>query len=148
MKWNAKDPAWSELVRVYLFSVKRARPHITIDEMAVLMFVFERTYGYKKEQERISLKHFLEGVHKSNSPLMITSRVGLSKTNLLRAIRHLLGKGIIQVHNEAGGGCNWYTVSKPEQINWHQVAEYVKENQPDEIEKGNVLQEIWVGLED
>ena len=145
MSKTKDETSWSELGRVYLFTVKKCRPHVTPDEFLVLMFVFERTYGYKKEWERIPLRHFLDGVFHGQTNECVTTRTGISKTNLLAALRHLTGKGLLLVSSDGKSGSNWYSVAKPEAVDWHRVISYLPENQGDALRRNTVVEAVWSG---
>lgn len=75
---------------------------LTPAEFKVLMFIFDRTVGYKKHAESIPYRHFLDGVWSQGS--LHSVGCGLGESTLKRALRGLVEKGVI----ERGRGQNFY----------------------------------------
>jgi len=69
---------------------------ITPHEMMPLLYIIRRTYGFKKESDNISLSQMLNGIVKHDGT-RLDSGVGLSKPTLLKALKSLAEKGIINV---------------------------------------------------
>lgn len=130
-----KVDRWNELTTIYLDTIKKVRPYITPDEHLVLMFIFERTYGYKKDRETIPLRHFMQGVRTAGGEI-VTTRVGLSKTNLLRAIRHLENKCIIFSDYMRRGGATYYGINQSHEIDYRMIQRYISSEQLSEVSKG------------
>ena len=138
MARTAKSDTWAALMGIYLKLIKPIRPYITPQEFLVLMFIFERTCSFKKSRERIPLRHFLLGVRDAEHNVVAT-RVGLSKTNLLAALRHLENKNIIHGDYEFRGGPCYYEIVPLEEIDFEHVQRYVREHQPKELARGLVV---------
>lgn len=62
--------------------------------MKVLLYIFRRTFGFKKDSDNISLNQMLNGIHRKDGT-RLDGGVGLSKSTLLRALKSLKSKNII-----------------------------------------------------
>lgn len=67
---------------------------LTLAEFKVLMFIYDRSLGFRKLIESIPYRHFFDGVISSNGD-RITFGVGLGETALKKALRGLERKGVI-----------------------------------------------------
>lgn len=130
-----KADRWNDLITIYLGTIKKVRPYLTPDEYLVLMFIFERTYGYKKDRETIPLRHLMQGVRTSEGEI-VTTRVGLSKTNLLRAIHHLENKCVVFSDQVRRGGATYYGINKPDEIDYKMIQRYISSEQLNEVSRG------------
>jgi hypothetical protein len=63
-------------------------------EVKVLLYIFRRTFGFKKDADDISLKQICEGIVKRDGERM-DSGTGLSKSTAVTAIKSLVDRGII-----------------------------------------------------
>ena len=69
---------------------------LTHSELKVLMYIIRRTYGFKKDSDRISLSQICKGIiTKENKQLDFGA--GLSKQGAITAIKDLEGRGLIKV---------------------------------------------------
>ena len=65
---------------------------VTMPEFLVLSFVFDRTWGWSKRRERITLEQFQHGVwQKKGGRKCISGGTGLTKPAIMRAIKTLCG---------------------------------------------------------
>ena len=67
-------------------------PDLSGAELKVLLFVVRRTFGFKRERDRISLAQMLHGIT-TREGRVLHRGVGLSKPTLLGALRSLQAKG-------------------------------------------------------
>jgi chemotaxis protein histidine kinase CheA len=68
---------------------------LTGAELKVLLYICRRTFGFKKESDNISLNQMLNGLVKKDGT-RLDNGTGLSKPTLLKALRDLQDKGIIE----------------------------------------------------
>jgi hypothetical protein len=68
---------------------------LTGAELKVLLYICRRTFGFKKESDNISLNQMLHGLVKKDGT-RLDNGTGLSKPTLLKALRDLQDKGIIE----------------------------------------------------
>ena len=68
---------------------------LTGAELKVLLYICRRTFGFKKESDNISLSQMLFGLVKHDGT-RLDAGTGLSKPTLLKALRDLQDKGIIE----------------------------------------------------
>jgi hypothetical protein len=64
-------------------------------ELKALLYICRRTFGFKKESDNISLNQLLHGLSKKDGT-QLDAGTGLSKPTLLKALRELQDKGIIE----------------------------------------------------
>ena len=74
-------------------------PTLSGAELKTLLFVIRRTFGFKKDQEAISLSQMLGGV-RTRDGRTLHGGVGLCKETLLGALRSLRAKGIIRAERQ------------------------------------------------
>lgn len=69
--------------------------HLTGVECKVLDYIFRRTFGFKKDSDRISLSQMVNGIVKADGE-RLDSGVGESRSGVVRALAGLETKGIIK----------------------------------------------------
>jgi len=96
--------------------------HITSAEAKVMLFLFRKTYGYRKSGDRVSLAQLEHGTVSSDGTI-IDRGTGLSRATIWRALKGLQAKGLIEVHRQttpAGDSdVNYYRIREalaPEQV--------------------------------
>jgi hypothetical protein len=67
--------------------------HLTAYEFTVLTFIYERTYPYGKDAERIPFRHFLKGVYSSGE--LLHAPVNMSRASLVRSLSAMRKKGML-----------------------------------------------------
>ena len=103
-------------------------PFTKIGEMKVLLYILRKTYGFKKQEDRISLSQFAKGT-------------GLSERYIQRVIPHLIEHNMIWREmrpNPAGNPRAWFGIQKdyscwiekPDEEFWIPLSVGVKENEP------------------
>jgi len=70
-------------------------PDLSGAELKVLLFVVRRTFGFKRDDDAISLAQMLQGIT-TREGRVLHRGVGLSKPTLLSALRSLQAKGILR----------------------------------------------------
>lgn len=70
-------------------------PDLSGAELKVLLFVVRRTFGFKRDCDRISLSQMLHGIT-TREGRVLHRGVGLSKPTLLGALRSLHAKGVLR----------------------------------------------------
>src|SRR5215213_10108754 len=70
-------------------------PDLSGAELKVLLFVVRRTFGFKRDDDAISLSQMLHGIT-TREGRVLHRGVGLSKPTLLAALRSLQTKGILR----------------------------------------------------
>jgi phage replication O-like protein O len=75
-------------------------PLLTGAELKVLLYICRRTFGFKKDYDRISLDQMINGIRKKNGKVLDTG-TGLSKASVARALKKLSGKNIITRHRNS-----------------------------------------------
>lgn len=69
-------------------------PRLNGGEVKVLLYIFRRTFGFKKEKDCISISQMLNGIVKRNG-VRLDHGAGLSKPSLCRALNTLAKKHVI-----------------------------------------------------
>lgn len=72
-------------------------PILSGGELKVLFYITRRTFGFKKEQDSISLSQMLNGI-RTKSGRQLDYGTGLSKKTLLLALRNLKDILVMTVH--------------------------------------------------
>jgi hypothetical protein len=103
---NLKNPIFYRDLHRYMS--RYWKPHIKASEYAVLDFVFDRTIGWGKLWEIISLRHFATGVW--NETKVFTDGTGLGKRTIQRALNRLVELGMVRKQGEKGERC-WYSLN-------------------------------------
>src|SRR5215217_7316225 len=63
-------------------------------ELRVLLYIFRRTFGFKKTADNISLKQLVDGIT-TRDGRRLDHGAGVAKSAAVRAVRGLLEKGVI-----------------------------------------------------
>ena len=69
---------------------------LTHAELRVLLYIIRRTYGFKKNSDRISLKQICKGIVTKDGK-RLDNGTGLSRQGAITAVRSLEKKGLITV---------------------------------------------------
>jgi DNA-binding transcriptional ArsR family regulator len=69
-------------------------------EIKILLFIIERTFRWSKDAERISAKHFTEGMKRKEDGYCIHEGTALSHNTVRAALRSLQEKGLVSVSEE------------------------------------------------
>ncbi len=69
-------------------------PHISEAELRVLLYIMRRTFGFKKQQDDISLKQMVEGIATRDGQVLDRG-CGLSKSAVAKGLKLLADKQII-----------------------------------------------------
>lgn len=76
-------------------------PQLTDPELRVLLYIIRRTFGFKRDQDNISLKQMVEGITTKDGRILDRG-TGISKASVARGLKGLGEKGIITVkHNSS-----------------------------------------------
>ncbi|REJ92512.1 MAG: hypothetical protein DWQ34_12895 [Planctomycetota bacterium] len=70
-------------------------PDLSGAEVKVLLYIFRRTFGWKKESDNISLSQLVHGITKKDGTVLDRG-TGLGKTSVARAMKQLVDKGMIR----------------------------------------------------
>jgi len=73
--------------------------HVTSAEAKVMLFLFRKTYGYRKSGDRVSLAQLEHGTTAMDGTI-IDRGTGLSRATIWRALKGLQKKGLIEVHRQ------------------------------------------------
>jgi DNA-binding transcriptional ArsR family regulator len=88
-------------------------PHLSGAEVKIMLYLFRKTLGYQKRQDRLSLKQIASGTRRRGGEV-IDEGTGLSRSTVAVALKSLAEKGLIQVQRaltEAGDSdMNVYSV--------------------------------------
>jgi len=63
-----------------------------------LLFIFDRSYGWRWRSEQIAYRHFLDGI--ANGEIVYAGKIGISEKTLKKALRGLIDKEIIVKHRK------------------------------------------------
>ncbi len=66
-------------------------------ELKVLLYIIRRTFGFKKDNDNISISQICKGI-KTRDGKILDKGTGLGKSSVVRAIKGLEGKNIIIAH--------------------------------------------------
>jgi len=88
---------------------------LTPAETKVMLFLFRKTYGYRKSGDRVSFAQLEHGTLSSEG-LVIDRGTGLSRATIWRALKGLQQKGLIKVHRQT-------TPAGDLDINYYQIRE-------------------------
>ncbi len=67
---------------------------LTKAEMRVLLYAVRRTFGFKKDDDDISLDQFVHGITTREGEIL-DEGCGISRSTLLSALKKLVGKGLL-----------------------------------------------------
>lgn len=101
---------------------------LSLHERDVLTFIFCRTRVYKKMSEKIPLRHFEKGVY-TRDGVLVCGQVVMSQAKLLESLRHLEGKGIIEVTRRPPRA-SIYRIKEIDEIEDDVAFDYIERNQP------------------
>ena len=73
--------------------------YVSSAEAKVMLFLFRKTYGYRKSGDRVSLAQLERGTIASDGTI-IDRGTGLSRATIWRALKGLQEKGLIEVHRQ------------------------------------------------
>lgn len=71
-------------------------PELTEAELRVLLYIVRRTFGFKKDKDRISLSQMVNGI-KTKGGKLLDKGTGMSRRGVMRGCAGLIEKGIITV---------------------------------------------------
>jgi len=81
-------------------------PQLTDPELRVLLYIIRRTFGFKRNEDNISLKQMVEGI-RTRDGRVLDRGTGISKASVARGLKGLTEKGIIAVkHNSSAARGN------------------------------------------
>jgi phage replication O-like protein O len=90
-------------------------PHLSGGELKVLLYMYRRTFGFRKDSDRISLSQIAQGIT-TKTGRVLDQGTGLTKRHVITALKSLEKKNIIKVSrtvDETGlHAVNTYTRSK------------------------------------
>ena len=89
---------------------------LTSAEAKVMLFLFRKTYGYRKSADRVSFAQLERGTISSDGTV-IDRGTGLSKATIWRALKGLQKKGLIEVHRQT-------TPAGDADVNYYQIHEF------------------------
>lgn len=92
-------------------------------ELKVLLYIFRRTFGFKKDADNISLSQMVRGITKRNGEVLDYG-TGLGKGSVARALNSLVAKGMIRKtkrHSQAKG--DEATTYEPVLADWPPVSQ-------------------------
>lgn len=69
-------------------------------ELKALLYIIRRTFGFKKDADKISLSQMLNGIIRKEDGRRLDHGAGLSKPTLLQALRSLQDKNIIEAERQ------------------------------------------------
>ena len=70
-------------------------PNLSEAELRVLLYIFRRTFGFKKRSDDISLKQLVEGIQTKDGRILDRG-AGVAKSTAWRGVKGLVTKGIIE----------------------------------------------------
>lgn len=71
-------------------------PQLTEAELRVLLYIVRRTFGFKKPSDAISLSQMVHGI-KTREGRVLDQGTGMTRRGVVRGIRRLIDKGVIEV---------------------------------------------------
>lgn len=74
---------------------------LTESELKVALYVLRRTFGFQKDGDRISLSQLVDGITRRDGR-QLDQGTGLSRSSVVRGIKGLEGRGLLQVHRTPG----------------------------------------------
>lgn len=70
-------------------------PNLSEAELRVILYIFRRTFGFKKRSDDISLKQLVEGIQTKDGRILDRG-AGVAKSTAWRGVKGLVTKGIIE----------------------------------------------------
>jgi len=105
-----KQPRFTQIPDEFL---DRMLPHLSGAEVKIMLYLFRKTLGYQKRQDRLSLKQIAEGTRRRGGEA-IDLGTGLSRSTVTVALKSLVEKGLVEIERslaEAGDSdMNVYSV--------------------------------------
>lgn len=102
--WGARIRAPGYNIFYQNFLRRCVREHLSPTEWVVLDFIYDRTLGWDKEWEKITVRQFLRGSRPNDQGYRAFCGVGIkSETTLRKALTSLEVNGLIQVREHDGG---------------------------------------------
>lgn len=101
--------------------------YLDLYEQATLAFIYGRTRYYGKEWEHISIRDFMSGIWSRDSQC-ITPRIRISEASLLRALKGLEEKTIIEVRRRPSRS-NWYRIRPETEFDFDKALYYILSSQ-------------------
>jgi hypothetical protein len=89
---------------------------LTSAEAKVMLFLFRKTYGYRKSADRVSFAQLEHGTMSSDGTI-IDRGTGLSKATIWRALKGLQKKGLIEVRRQR-------TPAGDADVNYYRIREF------------------------
>jgi hypothetical protein len=74
---------------------------LTESELKVALYVLRRTFGFQKDGDRISLSQLVDGITRRDGR-QLDRGTGLARSSVVRGIKGLEGRGLLQVHRSPG----------------------------------------------
>lgn len=84
------------------------KPRIPEAECRCIDYICRRTFGFRKERDRISLSQFVDGI-KDKSGKRFDYGAGLARASVVEGLRNLIGSGLVEVIKTKGG--NYYQIN-------------------------------------
>lgn len=69
-------------------------PHLSESELRVMLYIIRKTFGWKADEDDISISQMVAGVIKRNGE-RLDHGTGLSKSSVIRGVKGLVDKGLI-----------------------------------------------------
>jgi hypothetical protein len=91
---------------------------LTSAEAKVMLFLFRKTYGYRKSGDRVSFAQLQRGTVAADGTI-IDRGTGLSKATVWRALKGLQQKGLIEVYRQT-------TRAGDPDVNYYRIREYAE----------------------
>lgn len=126
------DPTWGATWDVLRDVVHHYSLYLDSAERETLWFIFSRTRLFRKEWEAITIRQFECGIVSADGQF-IAAPITIGHRALLASLKHLEGKGIIEVKRETRNGGslpNMYRIKESNEIITTHVFSYMKVNQP------------------
>ncbi len=101
--------------------------HISSAEAKVMLFLFRKTYGYRKSGDHVSLAQLEYGTVSSDGTI-IDRGSGLSRATIWRALKGLQEKGLIEVHRQT-------TPAGDSDVNYYRIREALGPEHRDEADE-------------
>lgn len=70
-------------------------PQLSGAEVKVLLYIFRRTFGFKKQSDNISLSQMVSGIRRRDGEVLDRG-TGLGKTTVVGAINRLIARGMVR----------------------------------------------------
>lgn len=74
---------------------------LTESELKVALYILRRTFGFQKDGDRISLSQLVDGITRRDGR-RLDRGTGLSRSSVVRGIKGLEARGLLQAHRTPG----------------------------------------------